>query len=273
VSDTKEAAVPQPRVLRHMFEVVTAISRTDAEFRRLLSSGRARSTYYPPKGQESATGLMVTTGIVGSGLPIANGLAWSSQLRGTDRVTVVNFGDGASNIGALHEALNMAAVWPLPVVFVCQNNRCGEHTRYEWATSVPQVALRAGAHGIPGVTVDGHDPVAVYRAAAAAIARARAGAGPTLLEAVTYRVWGHSHGDDMRYTPPEERRAAMDADPTICYRSWLLDHGHVEEDELAAIEAQVDAAIGDALSFALERPPPALEELHTDGFEAEAARA
>jgi acetoin:2,6-dichlorophenolindophenol oxidoreductase subunit alpha len=332
VTDTNEAGAPESGVLRRMFEVVTTISRTDEEFRKLLSSGRARSTYYSPKGQECiaagvgallrpddyavttyrglhdhlakgvpmrelfaeflgratgtckgkggpmhvthpATGLMVTTGIVGSGLPIANGLAWSSQLRGTDQVTVVNFGDGASNIGAFHEALNMAAVWRLPVVFVCHNNRYGEHTRYEWATSVAQVSLRAAAYGMPGVTLDGNDPVAVYQAAEPAIAQARAGDGPTLLEAMTYRFWGHIFGDDMRYMPPEERQAAIDADPAVRYRAWLIEEGHFTEHELAAIEAEVDASIADAMIFALASPPPALEELYTDVFEGEAVPA
>lgn len=327
MSDTCETGVPEPAVLRRMFEIVTAISRTDAEFRKLLLAGRARSTYYSPKGQECisagigallrrddyvvttyrglhdqlgkgvpmrelfaeflgratgtckgkggpmhvthpASGLMVTTGIVGSGLPIANGLAWSSLLHGTDQVTVVNFGDGASNIGAFHEALNMAAVWDLPVIFVCQNNRYGEHTRYEAATSVPQVALRASGYGIPGCTVDGNDPVAVYGAVRAAVTRARAGAGPTLVEAMTYRFWGHIFGDDMRYMPAEERQAAMDADPAVRYRNWLVDQGHLDEADLAAIESEVDAAIADAMHFALGSPPPGPAELVTDVYAA-----
>jgi len=184
-------------------------------------------------------------------------------------VTVVNFGDGASNIGAFHEALNMAAVWRLPVVFVCQNNRYGEHTRYEVATSAPQVAIRAAAYGMPGCTVDGNDPVAVYGAAKAAVARARAGGGPTLIEAMTYRFWGHIFGDDMRYMPAEERQAAMAADPAARFRNWLVDQGCFAAADLAVIEADVDAAIEDAMRFALDSPPPDPAELFTDVYAGE----
>ncbi len=319
-------------MLRRMFELVTTITQTDERFRTLLSSGRVRSTYYSPKGQECisaafgavlrpddycvtmyrglhdhlskgvpmrelfaeflgratgtckgkggpmhvthpASGLMVTTGVVGSGLPIANGLAWASKLKGTDQVTIVNFGDGASNIGAFHEALNLAAVWELPVVFVCQNNRYGEHTRYEWATSASQVSQRSTAYEIPGVTVDGNDPVATYWAANEAVERARAGEGPSLVEAMTYRFWGHIFGDNMRYMPPEERKAAMDADPTVRYRERLIRDGHFSEDELASIETDVAAAIEDALNFAMESPPPGPEELYTDVYGGEVVPA
>ena len=212
------------------------------------------------------SGLMVTTGVVGSGLPIANGLAWASKLKGTDQVTIVNFGDGASNIGAFHEALNLAAVWELPVIFVCQNNRYGEHTRYEWATSASQVSQRAAAYEIPGVTVDGNDPVATYWAAQDAIERARAGQGPSLVEAMTYRFWGHIFGDNMRYMPPAERQAAMDADPTKRYRASLIEGGHFREDELAAIEASTSAEIEKAMQFALDSAPPGPDELYTDVY-------
>ena len=146
-----------------------------------------------------ATGVMVTTGIVGSSMPIANGLALASQLRGEKRVTVAYFGDGASNIGAFHEALNLAAVWKLPVVFVCQNNGYGEHTRYAVATSAAHVSDRAAAYQMPGVRVDGNDPLALYAAAKGAIERARAGQGPTLLEAETFRFNGHVLGDADAY--------------------------------------------------------------------------
>lgn len=125
-----------------------------------------------------ASGVMVTTGIVGSSMPIANGLALAAQVRGEDRVAVAYFGDGASNIGAFHEALNMAAVWKLPVVFVCQNNRYGEHTKYEVSTSARRVSDRAAGYQMPGVTVDGNDPLAMYEAAGEAVQRARSGAAP-----------------------------------------------------------------------------------------------
>ena len=237
------------------------------------ATGTCKGKGGPMHVTDPSSGLMVTTGVVGSGLPIANGLAWSSKLKGTDQVTIVNFGDGASNIGGFHEALNLASVWKLPVVFVCQNNRYGEHTRYEWATSATQVAQRAAAYEMPGVTVDGNDPVATYGAAAEAIERARSNGGPTLVEAMTYRFWGHIFGDNMRYMPKEERQAAMDADPAVRYRQWLLDGQHFSEDELAGMEAAAAAAIADAFEFALASPPPGPEELYTDVYAGEVVPA
>src|SRR5882757_8294547 len=160
-----------------------------------------------------ATGCMVTTGIVGAGMPIACGMALASQLRGDGRVSVANFGDGASNIGAFHESLNLASVWKLPVVFVCQNNQYAEHTVYAKGTSVEHVADRATSYNMPGVRVDGNDPLAVYSVAREAIERARAGEGPTLIEAMTFRFYGHVMGDADRYMDKAEKAAAMAADP------------------------------------------------------------
>jgi acetoin:2,6-dichlorophenolindophenol oxidoreductase subunit alpha len=212
------------------------------------------------------SGVMVTTGIVGAGLPIANGLALASKLRGTDQVTVATFGDGASNIGAFHEALNLAAVWELPVVFLCQNNQWAEHTSINDSQRNAHVADRAAAYGIPGVTVDGNDPVAMFTAAAAAVARARSGGGPTLLEARTFRLCGHLVGDTMEYLPQEELDAAVAADPVPRFRSWLLDTAGFSEEELAKIESAVDAEIDDAVEFAQASPPPDAEELTTDVY-------
>lgn len=210
-----------------------------------------------------SSGVMVTTGIVGSSMPIANGLALASQIRGEKRVTVAYFGDGAANIGAFHEALNMAAVWKLPVLFVCQNNGYGEHTRYDLATSARQISDRAIGYQMPGVTVDGNDPLAVYAVARTAVARARAGEGPTLIEAKTFRFHGHVFGDADGYMAPGEKEAAMARDPVPRFRSWLLEGG-VPEAELAAIEVAIDREIDAAVAFALESPTPDLAELHTD---------
>jgi pyruvate dehydrogenase E1 component alpha subunit len=212
------------------------------------------------------SGLMVTTGIVGSGLPIANGFGLAAKLRGTDQVTVVNFGDGASNIGAFHEALNLAAVWDLPVIFVCQNNGYAEHTPFAEGTSAKAVADRAVGYSMLGITVDGNDPVAMYGAARKAIERARAGEGPTLLEATTYRFFGHIMGDTMAYMPAEEREAAMAADPVVRYREWLLEGGHLSDEELTAIEAACDAELDDAVEYALACTPPSPEELYDDVY-------
>lgn len=215
---------------------------------------------------DPASGLMVTTGIVGSGLPIANGFGLAAILDGTDQVTVVNFGDGASNIGAFHEALNLAAVWKLPVIFTCQNNLYAEHTPYAEGTSAEHISDRAVGYGIPGVTVDGNDPLAMYDAARVAVARARAGEGPTLLEAVTYRFYGHIMGDSMSYMPKEERAAAMEADPVPRYREWLIAGGHLGKDELAMIEAAIDAEINDAVEYALACEPPTSDEIEDDVY-------
>ena len=217
-----------------------------------------------------ATGVMVTTGIVGSSMPIANGLALAAQIRGQKHVSVAYFGDGAANIGAFHESLNMAAVWKLPVLFVCQNNGYGEHTRYDLATSAKQISDRAASYQIPGVTVDGNDPVAVYKVARDAVARARAGDGPTLIEANTFRFHGHVFGDADSYMAPGEREAAMARDPVPRYRKWLVEGG-VSEAELAAIETAIDREIDEAVAFALESPLPDLTELQRDVLAEETA--
>lgn len=156
---------------------------------------------------------MVTTGVVGSGLPIANGLALAAKMRGTDQVTAVNFGDGASNIGAFHESMNLASLWQLPVVFVCQNNQWAEYTSLRGGTTVANIADRAASYSMPAITVDGNDPDAMYAAAGEAIERARTGGGPTLLEALTFRFCGHYFGDGGEYIPKAELAAAVEADP------------------------------------------------------------
>lgn len=213
-----------------------------------------------------ASGLMVTTGIVGGGIPVANGLALAAQLRDEDRVTVCNFGDGASNIGAFHEALNLASVWSLPVVFVCQNNGYAEHTTYAKGTPVDHIADRAAAYGMPGVTVDGRDPLAVRDAAGDAIGRARAGDGPTLLEAVTYRLGGHYVGSDFSYMPGEEMEAAKAADPLPSYRGWLQADGGLSEEDLAAVEKRAADSVDEAMEFALASPYADPDEIQFDVY-------
>jgi pyruvate dehydrogenase E1 component alpha subunit len=154
-------------------------------------------------------------------------------------------------------------VWKLPVVFVCQNNGYGEHTRYELATSARQISDRAAGYQMPGVTIDGNDPLAVYAAAREAIARARAGGGPTLIEAKTFRFHGHVFGDADAYMAPGEKEAAMARDPVPRFRTWLLEGG-VAESELAALEAEIDREIEEAVAFALDSPVPDAAELSTD---------
>lgn len=213
-----------------------------------------------------ASGVMLTTGVVGSSMPIANGLAYASQVLGDGRVTVATFGDGASNIGAFHEALNLASVWKLPVIFLCSNNGYAEHTKFENGAAVKNVATRAISYAMPGVTVDGNDPLAMYAAAQQAIGRARRGEGPTLIEAMTFRFFGHVFGDNDFYMDKDEKAARVAKDPCPAYRTWLIDEGYASEAELAAIEAGHEAEIDEAQAFALASPYPDLDELKRDVY-------
>ncbi len=209
-------------------------------------------------------GLMLTTGVVGSGLPIAAGLAWAAARQGEGRVTVASFGDGATNIGAFHEAANLAAVWGLPVIFLCQNNGYGEHTAFADHLRVDHVAQRAAAYGMPGVTVDGNDPVAVHDAVSVAVARARAGEGPTLVEAVTYRLFGHVFGDRMTYVDPKELEAAWKREPVTRFRQTLVEWGLLSEADAAAIEERSATTAAATLAEVLELPEPGADEVLTD---------
>ncbi|WP_241840299.1 thiamine pyrophosphate-dependent dehydrogenase E1 component subunit alpha [Frankia sp. CcI49] len=230
--------------------------------------GRATGTCKGKGGPMHIThpgsGLMVTTGVVGSGLPIANGFALWSQINGDGRVTACSFGDGASNIGAFHEALNLASVWNLPVIFVCHNNGYAEHTAYAAGTSAGQVADRAAGYGMPGVRVDGNDPLAVRDAATEAVKRARAGEGPTLIEAVTFRFRGHQFGDDGAYIDKAEMAAARERDPLPRLRERLLSEFGVSPDEVATLEDHVRSAVSQAAKGALDAPEPSVDELLTD---------
>jgi pyruvate dehydrogenase E1 component alpha subunit len=215
------------------------------------------------------TGVMVTTGIVGASMPIANGFAWAAQLDRSKRVAVAYFGDGASNIGAFHESLNLASLWKLPVIFVCANNRFAEHTRFENGTAVDQISRRAIAYGMPGVTVDGNNPDEMYAAAHEAIARARAGEGPTLIEAMTFRFMGHVFGDDDKYMDKAEKEAALAADPLPALRARLIAEKIADEAALAKMQDEIEAEIQDAVEFALASPQPGAEELRRDVFATE----
>jgi acetoin:2,6-dichlorophenolindophenol oxidoreductase subunit alpha len=209
-------------------------------------------------------GVMGSYAIIGAHLPIANGAAWSAQLRGSDQVTVCFFGDGATNIGAFHEALNLAAVWKLPVVFVCENNLYMEYTPIREMTAVEHPAAdRASAYGLDPVIVDGNDPDAVHLAARVAIAKARAGEGPSLIEAKTYRHGGHSRADPGDYRPAEEVDAWLARDPMPMYRQRLLDGG-VEAEALDRIEAEAQAAVDEATEEAKAGPDPDPEVILTD---------
>ncbi len=211
-------------------------------------------------------GMMGSYAIIGAHLCIANGAAWSAQMRGTDQVAVAFFGDGTTNIGAFHEALNLATVWALPVVFVCENNLYMEYTPIDVVTAVPRPAAdRAGAYGLEPVVVDGNDPDAVYLAARAAIDPARAGRGPSLIEAITYRSGGHSRADPGKYRPPGEVDAWNQRDPIPMYHRRLLSLG-TPEVRLTEIQQEVAAAVDEATEFAKAGAEPSADVLLTEVY-------
>jgi acetoin:2,6-dichlorophenolindophenol oxidoreductase subunit alpha len=206
-------------------------------------------------------GSMLSTGIVGAGIPVAVGLALAAQLERSDRVTAVTFGDGATNTGSFHEAANMAALWNLPIVLICQNNLFAEKTPTDRTMKIKRIADRAVAYGIPGVSVNGNDANQVYAALVAAVDRARSGGGPSLVECVTFRLRGHSMGDDMRYVPKDQLAEAETRDPVPAYREQLLAQAICSEDELAEIEAAGAAAVDAAVKRVLSAPDPSPDEL------------
>ncbi len=232
------------------------------------STGTCKGKGGPMHITHPETGCMVTTGVVGAGMPIGCGLALAAQIRGEKRVTVTNFGDGASNIGAFHESLNLASVWKLPVIFMCQNNRYAEHTAFAKGTSIESIADRAKSYSIPGIRVDGNDPVAVYNVARTAIERARDGQGPTLIEAMTFRFNGHLLGDMGEYIPKAEYAAAVAADPYPRYRQWLLDNKHATVAALDKIDSEINAELEAAVKFAFDSPLTDPVEITRDVFAA-----
>ena len=218
---------------------------------------------------DAAKGMMGSYAIIGAHLCIANGAAWSAQMRGTDQVAVAFFGDGTTNIGAFHEALNMAKVWNLPVVFVCENNLYMEYTPIDIVTAVdPPVAGRASAYGLEQILIDGNDPDRVYLTASEAIGKARSGGGPSLIEAVTYRSGGHSRADPGKYRPAEEVGAWAEHDPIPLYHARLLSLG-VAEDRLEAIQEEVAEVIDSATHVAMAGAEPGeaslMTQLYADG--------
>jgi len=209
-------------------------------------------------------GVMGSYAIIGAHLPIACGAAWSAQYRGTEQVAVCFFGDGSTNIGAFHEALNFAAIWKLPVVFVCENNLWMEYTRTTEITAVPNPAAdRASAYGLESIIVDGNDVDAVYAVATTAIARARAGEGPSMIEALTYRHGGHSRADPGKYRPDEEVAEWLAKDPIPMYHARLLAEGATEA-QLVEIELSVAAQVDQATEEAKAGPTPGADLLMKD---------
>jgi pyruvate dehydrogenase E1 component alpha subunit len=213
-----------------------------------------------------AKGVMLSTGIVGAGPPVAVGLAMAGKRKGIDRVTVVSFGDGATNTGSFHEAANMAALWDLPLVFVCQNNLYAEMTPTSDTMKIEHVAERAAGYGMPGVRVDGNDPLAVKTALDEALNRARRGGGPTFIECVTFRFRGHYFGDRMPYIPKEQLAAAMAADPVPRFRSHLADAGICSADQLNRIEADALQTVEKALETVMSAASASIDELDRDVY-------
>ncbi len=211
-------------------------------------------------------GMLGATAVVGAGLPIAVGAALSAQLRKTDQVTVCFFGEGASNQGTFHESLNLASVWKLPVVFICENNLYAMGTRQTRAMAISNVADRALAYGFPGLTVEGNDVLAVYQAAKQAVERARRGEGPTLIECKTYRRRGHSRADPAKYRPKEEVEKWLRKDPIELFKEKLMQIRSFTEAEIKQIENEASAAVEEAVKFAKESPYPTPEEALEDVY-------
>jgi len=211
-------------------------------------------------------GILGANGIVGGGVPIATGAGLALKMKGSDRVTVCFFGDGASNTGAFYEGVNLAAVWELPVVFICENNQYAESTPRTVHQKVKNVADRAAAFNIPGVVMDGMDVFDVYKKTGEAIDRVRAGGGPILLEAKTYRFWGHYVGDPQVYRAKEEVEEWRKRDPILMFRERVVKEGKINVGEMDAIEAGVKKEIEAAIEFARQSPEPELESALQDIF-------
>ncbi|HVK43814.1 MAG TPA: thiamine pyrophosphate-dependent dehydrogenase E1 component subunit alpha [Micropruina sp.] len=211
-----------------------------------------------------ATGNLGANGIVAGGPPIAAGAALSNQLRGTDQVCLCFHGDGAVGEGAWHEALTLASMWNLPVVFICENNKYGMSMSSEKAFKVDRMSEKAAAYGVPGETVDGNDVEAVYEVVARAVARARAGEGPSFIEALTYRWRGHSKSDKNLYRTKEEIAQWRADDPIAAYAAELLDRGDASQEQLNAVADEVRTEIREAVRFGTQGEEPTVEAMLAD---------
>jgi TPP-dependent pyruvate/acetoin dehydrogenase alpha subunit len=213
-----------------------------------------------------SVGAIPANAIVGSNIPISVGIAFSCKMRRTDDVVVCFFGDGASNSGGFHEGINGAALWGLPVIFVCENNLYGASTHVQATMKVRTIAERAAAYGIPGERIDGNDVLAVNEAAARAIGRARRGEGPTLLELMTYRIAGHSRSDASAYRPDTEETEWLARDPIKLYRRRLVEEGVATDAQLDAIDSRVQEQLDKAVEFAESSPDPLPEDALRDVY-------
>jgi TPP-dependent pyruvate/acetoin dehydrogenase alpha subunit len=211
-------------------------------------------------------GNLGATGIVGGNIPVAVGAALAQKLMGTDRVVVCFFGDGAANTGNFHESLNMASLWDLPVVFVVENNLYAMSVPWAKASKLPNVSSRACAYGIPGVTVDGMDVLEVRKAVAEAAQRARKGEGPTIVECMTYRYYGHSHSDPRAYRTREEEAMFRDRDPVKNLQRDMATVGMLNDEEFEKLEEAVQVKLDGAMAYSEASPEPAEDQLYTDVY-------
>jgi len=211
-------------------------------------------------------GNLGATGIVGSNIPVATGAGLSIKLRGTDQVCLCFFGDGATNNGVFHESLNIASLWKLPVIYIIENNLYGMSTSVEKASAVKDLYKKACAYNMPGEPVDGMDVLAVKEAVSRAVARARKGEGPTLLECKTYRYYGHSRSDSKVYRDKREEEEWKKRDPILTFSNKLLNAGIITPEELKKLKEEIEKEIAEAEEFALSSPYPPLEELEKDVY-------
>ncbi len=224
------------------------------------SKGKGGSMHFT----DPRIGLLGENAIVGAGAAIINGAALTAQLDGTDQVGLTFFGDGATNQGVFFEALNLAAIWKLPVIFFCENNLYSEMTPIRDTVAADSLASRAGAFGMATAVVDGYDPVAVYETTLAAVERARAGGGPTFIEAMTYRLVGHMVGDSEPYRTKEEVAEWRTRDPIAAFPRRLVEEFGVSEEQIKAIDAQVAAEVVEIARYAEESPWPEPHEATED---------
>ena len=207
-------------------------------------------------------GMLGANGVVGSNIPVATGVALTAKVKGTNQVSVVFFGDGASSQGVLHESMNLASIWKLPVIFVCENNRYAESTPFEYSVAGGSVSSRADGYGMPGVTVDGQSVLDIYEVGKEAVSRARSGGGPTLIEAQTYRYMGHFGADNpLGYRSEEEQKFYMDRDCIVQARAYILDVSYANEKELDEIDSDCLKAVSKATKYANDSPFPDPDEL------------
>lgn len=215
---------------------------------------------------DATKGILGANGIVGAGHNISIGAGLSAQYRGTKQVCVCFFGDASTNQGTFHESLNMASLWKLPVVFVCENNLYGISINQSRHQAIKDISERAASYNMPGITVDGNDVFAVYDAANEAIKRAREGKGPTLIECKTYRQRGHFEGDPGTYKPVEEQEAWLKKDPVPRMEKFILDNDVLNEDKLRLVQEEIDKEIEDAVEFANNSPYPSLDSIVEDVY-------